>query len=100
MIQIGDRVGAIMSVEDGIVKLFGYGVYAGKFIPPLNTGGLGPLMHEMKASNPRIDLDNGKQVYGCECWWGPEDKIKETYKDLQIIEIDIDLEREKNGNTD
>jgi hypothetical protein len=23
-----------------------------------------------------IDLDNGHTIWGCQCWWGPEDVVK------------------------
>lgn len=26
--------------------------------------------------NPRLGLDNGHIVYGCECWWGGEEAIR------------------------
>lgn len=32
----------------------------------------------MRASqNPHIALDNGNEVWGMECWWGPEDRYDE-----------------------
>lgn len=27
--------------------------------------------------NPRLDLDGGGTVWGCECWWMPEEKFDE-----------------------
>jgi hypothetical protein len=42
-------------------------------------------------TNPRIRLDNGKVVYGCECWWGNEEKVKkmlEQYSEIKIVDID------------
>lgn len=26
----------------------------------------------VRPSNPKIILDDGEVVWGCECWWGPE----------------------------
>ena len=47
--------------------------------------------------NPRLKLDNGEVVWGCECWWGSEAKIKDmvekwvaaglTIKDAKMSEI-------------
>jgi len=46
-------------------------------------------------SNPYIELDNGKGVWGAECWWGPEDEFKSRYEGWEIIEVDIEEQREE-----
>lgn len=63
----GERVGALLSVADGVVKLLGYGVYDGDFVPPDPIG--------VGVPNPRLTLDDSQVVWGCECWWGPEADI-------------------------
>lgn len=73
----GMRVGAICGMvgKSKVLHFFGYGVYLGKFIPPPTIG--------IPFANPKIKLDCGDVVWGCECWWGPEDQIKasiEQYK--------------------
>lgn len=78
----GSRVIALQCVEGNIVKSFGEGVYAGDFIHP----GLG-------FENPRIDLDNGDTVWGCECWWGPIDRLKAKYADKQWETVRIVREK-------
>lgn len=71
MSKIGDRVGAICGGKDGVVEFYGYGVYEGDFdFPVFGDDDLFP--------NPRIKLDNGGYVFGCQCWWGDESKIKEV----------------------
>ena len=73
--QIGERVGAIISASPDRVRMFGYGTYQGEEIPPSEIiGPFGP----MKIPNPKILLDSGEVVWGCECWWGPEVKIQEA----------------------
>ena len=72
--KIGSRVIALLGVEKGVVLSFGKGVYAGDFPLPPEAGGF-----NLGQINPRIDLDGGKVVWGCECWWGPEDKVREKY---------------------
>jgi hypothetical protein len=83
---IGSRVLALLDVKDGVVHSFGEGVYAGDFVPPEDIGGL-----NLGFPNPRIDLDCGKIVWGCECWWGPIEqmrkRIPESWK-WEIIDID------------
>lgn len=76
-----ERVGAIQSMKDGVVYFYGYGVYLGDEIPPSG------MLHDLGISNPKIELDNGGIVWGCECWWGSEDKIKDRIEGLEIIEV-------------
>lgn len=83
----GQRIGAILSATDDTVKLLGFGVYAGDFVPPKHVGGFNAGM-----PNPRLDLDNGETVWGCECWWGPEKKIKEIVAQYQNVE-DVRISR-------
>lgn len=125
--KIGDRVGAVLNADDEEVVLLGYGVYEGDFCPPGVTepsfealmgdpktpwptaaGTLGEkraVYETMKASvvwkmayrNPRIRLDDGQIVWGRECWWGPEEKIKAAIEkgDRQITYAVI--VRDENG---
>jgi hypothetical protein len=89
--KVGSRVGVILDVEGNKVRLFGYGVYAGDEIPHEKVGGLGYLVRENPSlTNPKIILDSGKDVFGCECWWGPEELVKGMVegKDIKIIDID------------
>ena len=96
MVKVGDRVGAVLSSEGDTVKFLGYGIYEGEFIPEEAIGMIGRLCVEARRTNPRIRLDSGKVVYGCECWWGSEDKVKdklELYKN--IIDVDIEEVRDE-----
>ena len=86
--RIGTRVGAILSADDREVRLFGYGVYQGDEIPPEGTGGLGSLIRECGHKNPKIVLDSGEIVWGCECWWGPEQKILDSIGARAVVMID------------
>lgn len=84
------RVIALLSARGGIVRSFGAGTYAGDFPLPPEAGGL-----NFGQSSPRIILDNGKSVWGCECWWGPEDKLKSRVpEDWTWEPVDIDDHRE------
>lgn len=87
-LEPGTRVGAIESASDDEVRFFGYGVYEGEFPPDLGTSTLhGPVDEEMQKSyrNPRIRLDSGKVVWGCECWWGPEDEIRSMIGKRRVV---------------
>lgn len=87
----GDRVGAILSASDKVVNLLGFGVYDGdcdinspsEIVKP--AGWLADAIIEtaLPHPNPRITLDSGEIVWGCECWWGDEEAVKvqiEKYK--------------------
>ena len=69
----GERVGAIRDANTEVVNFFGYGVFDGDQKHP-----------DMGFPNPHITLDSGEVVWGCECWWGPEDKIKAKIGDRKI----------------
>jgi hypothetical protein len=84
-----------MCEEDNKIFFFGYGTYDGDFVPEASERvlfwGL-PLDHP----NPRITLDgSGKHVYGCECWWGPEEQIKKMLTNRKVIIVDITEQRLK-----
>lgn len=86
MSKPGDRVGAILSASNGECQFLGFGVYVGDEVPPEYAGGFNAGL-----PNPKIQLDSGKEVFGCECWWGPELSVKERLSKYdKIIEIDID----------
>jgi hypothetical protein len=94
MTAIGTRVTAILEAKDGVVRSFGDGVYAGDFdLPPEAEG------FNFGQKNPRIDLDNGKTVWGCESWWGPCEAVrKKIPADWKWETVDIDTYRTANDN--
>lgn len=73
-VKVGDRVGAFMSRTDSSVEFCGYGVYLGDL----------PCKRLGYRSNPKIQLDNGKQVWGCECWWGSEAEIQKEIAGITV----------------
>lgn len=96
----GIRVAAVRSIDEKAVYLYGYGEYEGDFkfkdaeIPPV---GLVSVLAEKAGitENPRIKLDSGQTIWGCECWWCPIEKLEEEYGALEKKEVDIDKDREK-----
>jgi len=96
----GRRVIAVSHSEDKEMFIFGHGVYEGDFVPGDDdetrpAGMLGEMMYNLGHSNPRIRLDNGKVVWGCECWWGDADNFATKYAGYTITEVDIDASRAK-----
>lgn len=101
------RVGALMytNKENKEIGFFGYGEYVDRSVPNEAAGGtLAEMARDLGMTNPEILLDNGKTVWGCECWWGNEEEVKEKiHKAKQngftILDLDIDEERRKVGET-
>lgn len=46
-------------------------------------------------TNPKIVLDSGKVVWGCECWWGPEEKMRAEIAGRRVVDVDIDEARRR-----
>ncbi len=84
----GSRVGAIRNADKETVYLFGYGTYEGDEVPPVEVGG---FLTEIGIENPKIVLDNGKVVWGCQCWWGSEEKTKRVIGNRKV-EMVVDLQ--------
>jgi len=101
--ESGQRVGAICGARDGVVEFFGYGVYEGDFVPgddksdPKPVGWVADMREAMatmaetgQSPNPRIRLDSGEIVWGCECWWGPEEEMRRQlmgYKEIVHVTV-------------
>ncbi len=91
-----ERVGAILSQEDGVIEFLGYGTYVGDEVPYGADGILAETVVKYNIKNPCILLDSGKKVFGCECWWGPEETVKEALAQAKKIKrVDIEEVRRK-----
>lgn len=60
------RVIAIRNADENEVNIYGYGEYVGN--EPC------PIFYNMLDS--KIVLDNGKIVWGCQCWWGNAERCE------------------------
>jgi len=103
MTKPGSRVIAVRNAEGDTVWIYGYGKYVGDEHPPEGTVGcFGIDVGKIEGyTNPKIELDNGKVVWGCQCWFGPEEEIKKRMiRDRKVVEVDIDkdLEEAKKSN--
>lgn len=85
--MIGQRVMAILSAKEGVVRVLGEGEYLGNQVPE-NLPHL-EVLHKAGIPNPTIKLDNGVLVYGAECWWGPVEKVKEKFAgwEFQVVPL-------------
>ena len=103
-VNVGERVGAISGRNHATnsVEVFGFGVYEGDF--PYGEEPVGPLQAAVKGSgvpNPRILLDSGERVWGCECWWGPEAEIRQRLANVvsEIVAPSVARERAKKAQS-
>jgi len=92
---VGDRVGALLGADEDTVQLLGYGVYVGEEVPGASAGGtFARLCRVQKMVNPKLQLDNGDVVWGCECWWGREESVRAHVQRLvgkgrRLVEVRI-----------
>ena len=107
MYESGIRVFAAESASNDEVRLYGYGVYEGDFRPPVSPfGQQWEEVEEMirkdypdnadkmienlqRLTNPRIKLDDGQTVWGCQCWWGPESKAAEFFDNRKVTIVPV-----------
>ena len=84
MREAGRRVGAILKADENTVHLLGYGTYEGDEVP--GTG----FLHEANITNPKIKLDDGRVVWGYQCWWGDEEATKKSIGNREVIDATVD----------
>ena len=87
--KIGERIGAILGSNNESVEFLGYGVYEGDEIPINAVGQIAEIIKEVGNLNAKLKLDDGSIVYGCECWWGAEEKVKTILKDRVVNLVSI-----------
>jgi hypothetical protein len=70
---VGQRVLAIHTINNDhqFVQKFGYGTFLGMFYPYQALGATADAVRAEgdDALNPKIELDTGEIIWGCECWW-------------------------------
>jgi len=99
-VKKGDRVMAIMEMTPEKVKIFGEGEYIGDEVPKGAAGFMGDMLEEAGIPNPAILLDDGRKIYGCECWWGAVESAKQQIGERKIIRVDIEkYRREASDNS-
>jgi len=96
----GDRVLAVSHTKDGNVYVFGEGVYVGNEVPgPEAAGLIAEMCRGAERANPKIKLDCGDVVWGCECWWGELEAAVKRFEGMEIVTIDLEKSRERSRTT-
>ena len=73
---------AIRDGEDGKLFVYGEGTYVGDARPVDGTQTIVGVVDDTFPDdwkNPRIELDSGDVVWGCQCWWGPVEQLRKRY---------------------
>lgn len=97
-VKIGERIGAWLSILPGEGRglFLGFGTYVGDEVPPnMGGGSLTAFLSGERRPNPKLVLDSGEVVWGCECWWGAEESVKaEKARLKEVVEITLAEARE------
>lgn len=94
---IGRRVYAVKNADEDNVYLYGFGVLEGYEIPSGAVGDTAKLALQSGNLNPKITLDSGETVWGCEIWWGPENQFNQERKN--VVNVNISHDRAKYTGT-
>lgn len=70
MRKVGSRIFAVQQATADTVWLYGVGTYVGDEVPPEHVDA---ELHQIGLQCPRLVMDSGLDVWGFECWWGPEE---------------------------
>ena len=73
MSESGERVYVVSRETEGTVYVYGWATHVGSEKYPG-----GPGLCRKGVNNPRLNLENGGWVYGCESWWGPATEAEIT----------------------
>jgi len=97
--EVGLRVGAVACEGQGVIYLLGYGTYVGDEVPPDEGGGsMTPFLHRLGRKNPKIVLDSGEIVWGCECWWGDASGLERMIEKDNLAVIHLTVADLRSGN--
>lgn len=86
----GTRVYALVGNKEHGVEVLGEGTYVGDEVPVEAVGWMAEALVEEQMANPKIALDNGGVVYGCECWWGSLEKTRARLEGQVLVLITVD----------
>lgn len=80
----------------------GEGTYMGCEEPPKEVQENYVGAYPKGETNPKIQLDTGETVWGCQCWWSLKETSERELEDYQIINVTMEefndgTWRQKNG---
>ena len=89
-VQVGDRIGAMRNADKETVYLYGYGTYQGDEIPPEDVMGPVSRLGLLGIKNPKLLMDDGTVVWGCESWWASEATARKSIGNRQVVIVKPD----------
>lgn len=94
MPPIRSRIGAVLSWDEWQVRLLGYGVYEGLAPSPVGPFGMPLESHEEidgvePPKDHRLVMDDGRVVWGEQCIWASESRIRELIGDREVILVEL-----------
>lgn len=88
--KVGGRVIALQSIKNNVAYSLGGGVFKGYEIPNAVQFPHLRMFSENNIPNPRIDLDSGGVVWGCECWWGSEESVTAQLASKEVVSVTVE----------
>jgi len=92
------RVLAFICVENDVVHSLGEGNYVGDFVIPEEIAVEMPA-YPKGLPVPKIELDSGDVVWGCECWWGAIEQVMEKLCGYEFKDVNISDYRNGKNNS-
>lgn len=84
--KVGSRVGAVLSADDDVVRLLGYGVRVEDSVPSSSVmGAVSTDARNKQMKVPCLRLDDGGHVWGTECFWAPEQSVKTWIGERRVL---------------
>lgn len=86
----GDKIFAATHADGDHVYFLGFGIYKGTEIPGEDVVGMmGSLLRMREQENPKLVLDSGEVIYGCECYWGPADQFRSFSNMRKVVQVTV-----------
>ena len=89
--KTNNRVYVVYSLDDDVVESFGLGTYLCQAVPDETAMGLmADFCRQQKREVPKIQLDSGEIIWGCECYFDSEEFMKKVIHGKEIKMVNIE----------
>lgn len=88
--RVGDRLGVLCHITKSTVYSLGGGTYLGNEVPPPDIRCCGLSPSSSGITMPKILLDQGGIVWGCEVYWAHESVIRWYSGNLHHVFVRLD----------
>jgi len=88
--KAGDKIFAATHADGDHVYFLGFGVYEGDEVPTEDAVGMtASLLRMREHENPKLTLDSGEIVWGCECYWGPASEFRSFSNMRKVVPVTV-----------